>query len=129
MAVDYFTEDNETGWDGRIYMRSIPDKLDVLELTAPLPCGDGFVPEGFRWDGSSAGPLRKLTLFGFPKWRHPIASCRHDWRCLHAASAAQRKFADKQFKKDVANGGTKWETCKGYIGVRIGAFFGVGSDF
>jgi hypothetical protein len=125
-VTDYFIDDIETGWDGRIYMRSVPGRLNVLELTQPLPCGNGLIPVGFRWNGASSGIFQKLIVLNFPKWKHPIATCRHDFRCERATSAADRKFADQRFRIDVGQGGTKWEQIKGYVGVRIGALFGVG---
>lgn len=126
MLTNYFSGDIETDWDGRIYMRSVPGKLDVLELTKPLPCGNGLIPVEYQWNGASSGVLRKVLILNFPKWKHPIATCRHDWRCEHAKTAEERKFADQMFRKDVGKGGTKWEQTKGYIGVRIGAMFGIG---
>ncbi|WP_321367627.1 hypothetical protein [uncultured Desulfuromusa sp.] len=127
--TNFFIDDIETGWDGRIYMRSVPGKLDVLELTQPLPCGNGMIPVGFRWNGASSGIFAKVLILNFPKWKHPIATCRHDWRCEKATSKEQRAFADKRFRVDVGKGGTKWEQVKGFSGVRIGAMFGVGSDY
>lgn len=128
----YFDENHTVGWDGRIYMRSVPGKLDEMQLTEPLPCGSTNLPINFKWDGSTVGPARKLPFFGFPKWKHPIASARHDMRCVIAGRYKKtdkekykrlRKKADEMFKKDVANGGTWWEQQKGYFGVRLGAFF------
>ena len=121
--LDYFKEDNLDGWDGHIYMTNVregeKDVLDYLELHVALPCGDALIPIGFRWNGASVGPLRRY----FPKWKHPIATCRHDIRCELAVTAEERKFADKQFKKDVGHGGTWWEKQKGYYGVRVGAWW------
>jgi len=37
MNQDYFTENELGDWDGRIYMRSIKNKLDWLELTETVP--------------------------------------------------------------------------------------------
>ncbi|MCF6265245.1 MAG: hypothetical protein L3J57_01715 [Desulfuromusa sp.] len=125
--TNFFIDDIETGWDGRIYMRSVPGKLDVLELTRPLPCGNGLVPAGYQWNGASSGILRNLPIVNFPKWKHPIATCRHDWRCAHTKTKKQRKIADQMFRADVGQGGTRWEQIKGYLGVRLGALFGVGS--
>jgi hypothetical protein len=46
-----------------------------------------------------------------------------------ATSKAERKFADKEFEKDVGST-SYWITKKvGYIGVRVGAFFGIGNNF
>lgn len=115
-----------------------------------------IIPKGFSWDGSSVptwlfvwiGLL--LTIIGtlaphawmslivailifimgaFPKWRHPIASCKHDFRCMHAQTPKERKWADERFREDV--GKTSWWITKqtGYIGVRLGAYIGVGVHY
>jgi hypothetical protein len=46
-----------------------------------------------------------------------------------AKNPVERKFADKEFEKDV--GKTSWWLTKkvGYIGVRIGAFLGIGTNY
>jgi len=113
-----------------IFMRNEPSDPDLRVLTAPLRClmFDGSVdeiPVGFTWNGNSSG----IFQFLFPRHNHPIASCCHDHRCGKARNAAERLFADNEFKKDVRTTGW-WVTAQaGYIGVRIGAFFGVGSSF
>lgn len=114
-----------------IHMRNVPgnDKMRVLD--AALPCSnydgtDGEVPMDFGWDGASV-PL--IFQGVFPRHNHPIASCRHDWRCRNAKNSEERKWADGEFKKDV--GTTGWWITKqvGYIGVRVGALFGVGVNY
>jgi len=114
-----------------IYMRSVPGKPKMRALTQPLQClmpgGEiAMIPVDFEWDGSS-GPVMLQGIF--PRWRHPISSCKHDWRCDKAKNKKDRKFADEQFQIDV--GKTSWKiTSKiGYWGVRIGAFFGIGNNF
>lgn len=113
-----------------ICMRNVPEKKNphLRKLTAHLPylkMGGvmGLIPAGFEWDGSSVPwPFQGM----FPRHRHPIASCRHDWRCLHAKTPAERLFADREFKKDVRKT-SWWITAQaGYIGVRAGAMLGVG---
>jgi hypothetical protein len=100
-------------------------------LTQPLGYIDQYgqpqeIPIGFIWDGASAPWIFNRI---FPRHRHPVATCKHDWRCGHAKNKKDRAFADKEFEKDV--GKTSWWITKklGYFGVRIGAFFGVGSNF
>ena len=112
-------------------MRNVPGRPDHRALDAPLPCldfdgSDSFVPVNFEWDGSSVPFLFQGI---FPRHKHPIASCRHDWRCRLAQNAAQRKWADQQFEKDV--GTTSWWITKkvGYLGVRIGAMVGIGCNY
>lgn len=118
-----------TGPSGTIcYMRTVPGQPLLRALTKPLPAlnfdgSDGFIHAGFEWDGSSVPWLFQML---FPRHNHPIASCRHDWRCLHAKTAAERKWADEQFRLDV--GRTSWWITKqlGYLGVRVGAALGIG---
>jgi len=114
-----------------IYMKSVEGSPKKRALTKPLSCMsesgmEEFIPVGFIWDGSSVPALFQGI---FPRHKHPISSARHDWRCRNAKNKADRKYADAQFKKDV--GKTSWGITAnlGYIGVRIGAFFGVGSNF
>jgi len=111
-----------------IHMRNVPgSKGKFRALEKPLYCQNihnvsQYIPEGYIWDGSSSGLLTPL----FPRHNHPIASCRHDYRCGKAKTKEERKFADQQFEKDV--GTTSWWITKkiGYFGVRIGSFFGIG---
>jgi len=114
-----------------IYMRNVPGHPELLALTAPLYCknfdgSDGYVPFDFPWNGNS-------TPFGFkwfiPRKEHPIASCRHDWRCKNAKTKEERLFADQEYKKDISTTANSFVSNVGYIGVRIGAVFGIGSDF
>ena len=114
-----------------IYMQTVENKANWRELSEPLPLKNvygmqEYIPPGFQWNGSSV-PIGFNAVF--PRHRHPIASCRPDWRCAHARCAAERAYADRQFEKDVGKS-SWWITKKlGYAGVRIGAFFGVGSNF
>jgi len=136
--------------DTVIYMKSVPGKPLYRTLTRPLKLKtidnrQSEIPVGFEWDGSSsellpetkskfkrillrviAEPLNFCMRSVFPRHRHPIASCRHDWRCLHSKNWKERKWADKQFEIDV--GKTSWWITKkiGYYGVRIGAWLGIG---
>ena len=114
-----------------IHMRNIPEKPDWRALDEPLPCMDQTgvmlqIPPNFEWDGSSVPWLFRGI---FPRHRHPIASCRHDYRCGKAKTKAERLFADKEFEKDV--GKTSWWITKkiGYMGVRIGAWLGFGCHY
>jgi hypothetical protein len=112
-------------------MRNVPGKPNHRALTLPLYYKKfngkkGIIPADFEWDGSSV-PWIFQGLF--PRHRHPIASCRHDWRCSKAKTPAERAFADKEFEKDV--GKTSWWITKkiGYAGVRIGAWLGIGCNY
>ena len=114
-----------------IHMRNVPGygELRALDLALPYTKQNGtpgLIPVDFEWDGSSSPwPLRGV----FPRHRHPVASCRHDFRCCKAKNKAERAFADKEFEKDV--GATSWWITKkvGYYGVRIGALLGIGCKY
>jgi hypothetical protein len=112
-----------------IHMRNIPECPACLALDAPLPCemwpgyeGPQEIEKDFRWNGNSSSIMAPI----FPQWNHPIASCRHDFRCEKATTPEQRKWSDQRFRDDV--GSTSWWITKhlGYIGVRFGAMIGVG---
>ena len=126
------------GWDQSATLKTCPNELDFMSVVEPLPCGDNFIPPVYRYDGASSGPLRHVPIFYFPKWRHPIATARHDFRidlaerllALGLIDFAEynrlRLIADQLFKSDIALGQkskyrSKWEQTKGYVGVRIGA--------
>lgn len=113
-----------------IHMRNVPEKKNphLRALDLPLPYLKtngtwGLIPADFEWDGSS---VPYICQGFFPRHRHPIASCRHDWRCFNARTKADRLFADREFKKDVRR--TSWwiTAWAGYAGVRIGALLGIG---
>lgn len=115
----------------KIYMSNVPGEPKERELTRPLVCqnidgSESFVPTGYRWDGSSVPAVFQGV---FPRHNHPIASCRHDWRCDHARTPVERHWADREFEKDV--GTTSWWITKkiGYLGARAGAFFGIGCHY
>lgn len=114
-----------------IHMRNVPGRPSNRALDAPLLCKNyddsfGEVPINFEWDGSSVPFIFRGI---FPRHDHPIASCRHDWRCINAKNSAERLWADQEFRKDV--GTTSWWITKqfGYLGVRIGAFLGIGVHY
>ena len=114
-----------------IYMRNVPGQPKMRALTRALPCvmpngAIDMIPINFTWDGSS---VFFIIQGFFPRHRHPIASCKHDYRCGKAKNKKERLFADKQFKIDVRTTSWKITAWSGYMGVRVGAFFGVGSNF
>jgi len=114
-----------------LFMRTVPGKPELRALTLSLECKmwDGttdLIPAGFSWDGNSI-PFIFRGLF--PRHDHPLASIKHDYRCSKAKNTAQRAWSDLEFQADVGTTGW-WITKKiGYIGVRIGAFLGIGSNF
>lgn len=114
-----------------IHMRNVPGDPTLRALDAPLPLKnmdgtDDEVPTDYVWNGASGN---WFTHKLFPRHDHPIATCRHDYRCDMAKTPEERLFADKEFKKDVGTTAGWWEQTKGYVGVRIGAFFGIGNNF
>ena len=108
-------------------MRNITGKPDHMALDAPLlRNGDGDdVPVDFEWDGAS---VPRFMRWIFPKWRHPKASCGHDFDCKNAKDREERKIADQRFKR-VTKRTSRIEADIGYAGVRVGAFFGIGSNY
>lgn len=134
--INYFqdeTPDVLRDWDKKIHLESVPGELDWMRLTKPLPCGNGYIPKGFKYNGATVGPLRRIPILGFPKWKHPIATGRHDFRCGLANSYEKRLLADKLFFKDIGRYRTSnlsriqklilvGEQYRGYVGVRVGAY-------
>lgn len=139
-----------------IHMRNVPERPDNRALDAPLPCkmwpgweGPEEVPQDFEWDGSSieleaeekkpwwvrwtvavlAAPINFFNRAIFPRWKHPIASSRHDWRCRNARNAAQRAWSDREFRQDVGTTSWKITAGAGYVGVRAGAMLGIGCNY
>lgn len=114
-----------------IHMRNVPGTDNERALDAPLPMllpdgTTGEVPTDFVWNGNSV-PFVFRGMF--PQHNHPIASCRHDRGCELAKNKAEREFFDKRFEIDTGTT-SYWITKKiGFIGVRIGAFFGIGSNY
>jgi len=113
-----------------VYMRTVPGYPNERALTQALSCrkmdgSEEFIPPGFVSDGSSSGIFAPI----FPRHQHPVAYFRHDFCCSRPQTKAERAWADKEFEKDV--GTTSWWITKkiGYIGVRVGAFFGVGCRY
>ncbi len=114
-----------------IHMRTVVGDPNMRALTNPLLCSmrDGttkMIPFDFKWDGSSV-PWIFQGLF--PRHRHPVASCRHDYRCGKAENDEDRKFADDEFEIDVRK--TSWAVTAraAHAFVRIGAFLGIGSNY
>ncbi len=117
--------------DDVVYMRTVLERPLNRVLIIPHYCPgmngtQDIIPAEFEWDGAS---VPYLLQFIIQRHRHPVASCRHDWRCRNAKNAAERKWADEQYKLDVGSTSWKVTAVAGYIGVRIGAAFGVGCNY
>ena len=108
-----------------LYYKTTED-IRIREITQDWHYKGDIVPIGFRWNGSSAPRLLWIII---APWRNPKASCWHDWKCEHAKNREERKQADKDFKELIGSEESKTEKILGYIGVRIGAFFGIGNIF
>lgn len=117
--------------DDVVYMRTVLERPLNRVLTQPHYCpgkngNQDIVPAEFEWDGSSVPALLQFII---QRHRHPVASCRHDWRCRNAKNPEERKWADEQYRKDVGSTSWKITALAGYVGVRIGATFGVGVHY
>lgn len=87
-----------------------------------------IVPKGFEWDGASSPSIASWII---PKaYGTLIASCLHDYLCGLATCDEDRELADERFKYEIdMRGMSKTRSWFGYLGVRVGAFFGVGSNY
>lgn len=83
------------------------------------------VPKGFRFDGASAPRLFWSII---PPMRETTkASCVHDFLCRSAKNKEERLAADKLFFVMLREAKLSLPRCIiGYLGVRIGAFLGIG---
>jgi len=86
------------------------------------------VPAGFEWDGASSPSFCSLII---PKAHGTLeASCLHDYLCGKATSKELRQEADRFFMEELeAQGLSRTRSKFGYVGVRVGAFFGVGNNY
>lgn len=107
------------------------DDPEYLELLEDFHCLGEVIPKGFRWDGASS-PNTPIARYVAPKYYKNIkASCYHDWMCSKAKSDGDRKEADKWYyvlKKHVEKDGSVGNKLS-WLGVRVGAFFGFGSNY
>jgi hypothetical protein len=131
--------------EGKPLHRKLGQSLECL-----MPDGSfDLIPIDFEWDGSSASvppyegrsklkkffrafiaaPINFVARGIFPRFRHPVASCKHDYRCSKAKNKEERRFADCMFEEDVGKT-SFWITKKvGYVGVRTGAVLGIGNHY
>ena len=97
-----------------------------VELLLPFS-GMTRIQAPYRWNGNSTPPT-PLMRWVMPKWFYLIASLFHDYLCEQAGKdKLARERADKDYKwilKRLYK--QKATSALGYVGVRIGAFFGVG---
>ena len=136
-----------------IHMRNVPNDDKLRALDQPLACEmpDGTtddIPVDFEWDGSSSeliyesdskvkkffvrlilSPVNAVLRSVFPRHKHPVSSCKHDYRCGKAKNKEERLWADRKFKEGVGTTSGSVDQNVGYVGVRVGAFFGIGNNF
>jgi hypothetical protein len=84
------------------------------------------VPAGFIFDGASTPRIFWSIVPPFKCTKE--ASCVHDWLCIKATSKEERLAADRLFFQMLRECGdlSLIRSTVGYVGVRVGAFFGLG---
>lgn len=115
--------------DQHIHMMQGADS-SLLTLTQPFTAYGMTIPIGFTWNGASSppGPGRWVI----PKFHRMIkASCRHDYACQKARNRFERFLADIVFFLMAAEIERLrlWRCILGLIGVRIGAYLKIGSNY
>ena len=114
------------------------------ELTKPFIFKGEEVPIGYRWNGANSPRWAWCVI---SPWKHPKASCWHDFKCDQAQQSmararnaptqylkiifeneamAMRKQADKDFGLMVGNSDGKIIGGMGKAGVRLGSLIGKG---
>lgn len=83
------------------------------------------VPEGFYWDGASVPWFATVII---PRaYKTLKASCIHDYLCREANNKEDRRVADVVlFDALRERGFSGLRSGLSYLGVRLGAFFGIG---
>lgn len=110
----------------KMFTESIPDGR--MRLLASFEYRDIVVPVGFIFDGASTPRLLWSIIPPFKKTMR--AACVHDYMCRTARNNGDRKKADQYFLQALKEMGfNPVRRTLGYIGVRVGAFFGVGNHF
>ncbi len=123
-SVEYYVDDE-------IPMKQVVGDPDHLYLTDDFHCMGNNIPKGFKWDGASS-PNIPIARWIAPKYhKNIVASCLHDFECRIAKNDSDRKKADFKYwlLKKYVEKDTSWKNRFSWRGVRIGAFFGIGSNF
>jgi hypothetical protein len=130
--------ENQTSFEykGKVYVHDkgiycVQFEPEHFILNAPYHFDDIEIPEGFEWNGASS-PNIPLIRFIAPKfYKNVIASCIHDYKCGLAKNSAERKEADGTYwlAKRFIERDTSVKCDISWAGVRVGAFFGIGSSF
>jgi hypothetical protein len=107
----------------KIFTQTLEDGQEVL--LASFRYRDQVVPAGFVFDGASTPRLFWSIIPPFKKTKR--AACVHDWMCKNAKNNKDRKKADQYFLQALKEMGfNPVRSMLGYIGVRLGAFWGAG---
>jgi len=99
---------------------------DIEVTTQPYEHKGIVIPEEFVSDGASTPRIFWAIIPPFKRVKK--AAFIHDYLCRNAKSVEDRRVADKIFKEmllEVAKINPVRATI-GYLGVRLGSFFGVG---
>lgn len=101
----------------------------VLILALPFTAYGMTAPQGFVFDGASSPWFARWIIPKFYKMLK--ASCRHDWACHNAKNWHERLLADIVFflMAYYVEKLSLWRCVLGLVGVRIGAFFGIGKNY
>jgi len=102
------------------------DNPRIREVTQDWRYNGDTVPKGFLTDGASSPRIFWGIVSPF---LNPKSSCYHDYLCSIAKNKAERKLADKEYRKLVGSENSKVEKILAYAGVRIGAWLGIGNRF
>jgi len=140
--LSYFTTEPDEllkQWDGQIKTTSVCSVLEWRELLEPIPCGHDWIPSGFLWDGASSGRWLSPLI---PRWRHPVFSCKHDFRNFLIREMLRygmdlkeakrlRKISDQLGREDILlDQKREWvgktEAFIAYYGMRFGALLRIG---
>jgi hypothetical protein len=111
-----------------ILTRTDETNLDQEILLEDFTAHNVTVPKGFASDGASAPRL----FWGIvpPFKRTKKASFVHDWLCRTAKNKEDRLKADRLFFTMLGEAKLNIVRCViGYLGVRIGAFLGIGVHY
>jgi len=117
--------------------RAVDDIIDFsqgldntkLKLDADFRAYGMTAPVGFEFDGASSPTFAWWVI---PRMYKMLkASCRHDWACLNARNWRERLLADIVFflMAFYTEGLALWRCLFGLIGVRIGAYLGIGKNY
>jgi len=110
---------------------------DIEVLTKEYVWRNIRVPTGFSFDGASSPRIFWFIIPPFKRVKK--AACIHDWLCRGARGREERKAADRAFYKALRDikvidkktgrekdGISKWRCQLAYVGVRAGAYMGIG---